>query len=313
MKIAILGAGGCFGQSLAIHLTAKLHTVVGMGRSPVKAEPYSLGFQSDYREVHLVREWGAAMLALNEFKPDAVVNFAAQAGLVPQSWEHPEEFYETNLILPVRIAKWLPKDCRYIHIGSSEVYGSTDYAAPETAPLKPSSPYAVSKGAADEHLLTLHDERITIVRPSNCYCPGQALYRLIPRAVLAGLTGKKITLQGNPQKSYMHADDLSVAIEILLDAGLPGVFNVGADYPSHIKEIVSLVAHEIGIPLASMVEFAAGRQHEDDSFWIASGKMKSRGWAPKISLREGVRTMIDWGRKYQTQLSAMDTDYRFRP
>lgn len=312
MRVAILGAGGCFGQNLAMHLSSR-HTVMGIGRSPVKSAPYSLGFKWDYWPLHLLTGWGAARIALNSFKPDAVVNFAAQAGLVPQSWQYPEEFYETNLLLPVRIAKWLPKDCRFIQIGSSEVYGSTSHAASETEPLKPSSPYAVSKGAADEHLLTLHDERITIVRPSNCYCPGQALYRLIPRAVLAGLTGKKITLQGNPQKSYMHADDLSVAIEMLLEAGIPGVFNVGADYPAHIKEIVALVAQELGVPLADMVEFAPGRQFEDDCFWINSSKMKSRGWSAQITLRKGIRTMIEWGEKYQKELSEMDTDYRFRP
>lgn len=310
MRVVILGAGGCFGQNLGMHLGTR-HEVMAIGRSDVKPAPYSLGFVWHYlrADMNHVESWRLVEF----FRPDAIVNFAAQAGLVPQSWQYPREFYKTNLLLPVEIAKRLPKDCRFIQIGSSEVYGSTAHAATEGETLRPSSPYAVSKGAADQHLLTLHDERITIVRPSNCYCPGQALYRLIPRAVLAGLTGKKITLQGNPQKSYMHADDLSRAIEILLEAGIPGVFNVGADYPSHIKEIVALVAQEIGVPLADMVEFAPGRQFEDDCFWIDSSKMKARGWKPEISLRNGIRTMIEWGRKYQKELSEMDIDYRFRP
>src|SRR5262245_13741417 len=122
MRVTILGAGGCFGQNLAMYLTG--HTVMGIGRSAVNPEPYSLGFKWDYRQAHLVTEFGMAWGMIEEFKPDAIVNFAAHAGLVPQSWQYPEEFFETNVMLPIRIMKRLPKDCRYIHIGSSEVYGS---------------------------------------------------------------------------------------------------------------------------------------------------------------------------------------------
>ena len=310
MRVVILGAGGCFGQSLAMHLSPR-HTVMGIGRSPVKEAPYSLGFKWDYMQHHLLTRIPSRELEM--FKPDAVVNFAAQAGLVPQSWKYPHQFYATNLTLPLRLIDWLPKNCRYIHIGSSEVYGSVDKPADEDAPLRPSSPYAVSKGAADQHLMTLKDERITIVRPSNCYCPGQALYRLIPRAVHAAITGKKMSIQGNPRKSWLHADDLSSAIELLMTTQTPGLFNVGPKRPVPIRDIVAKVAGEFGVELSAIADETEGRANEDSCFWINSDKILKMGWMPKITLNKGIETMAEWGFKYAKEISGMSTDYEFRP
>lgn len=57
----------------------------------------------------------------------------------------------------------------------------------------PTSPYAASKVAFDMYLLSVHrflKFPMNIIRPSNAYCPGQLLHRVIPRAVVSGLSGK---------------------------------------------------------------------------------------------------------------------------
>src|SRR5687767_5279465 len=113
MRIAVLGAGGVFGQNFAQMAKDAGHDVLGIGRSPRKPKPYSL--ETDFR--YVVSDISYFFLADDYFGDrNVVVNFAAQAGLVPQSWEHPEEFYSTNTLAPVRIAKNLPKSCRLIHI-----------------------------------------------------------------------------------------------------------------------------------------------------------------------------------------------------
>lgn len=310
MKVVILGAAGCFGQNLAIHLTNRGHLVTGFGRSISKPEPYHLGFKMDYRCYHLVDHFEQAWAEIEKINPDYIINFAAHAGLVPQSWTYPEAFYATNTLLPVKIAQRL--FCRYIHIGSSEVYGSNNYAVTEEAKIRCSSPYAVSKAAADMHLLTLRDDRICIVRPSNCYCPGQALYRLIPRAVYAALTGKKMPLQGSPAKSYLHADDLSRAIEIIMQKQCRGVYNVGSRNPVGIQTVVEKVAEICDLGLEDVADVKPGRENEDQCYWIASEKMQKLGWKPLVSLEDGLKDMMEWGIKYVEKLSDMPLTYEFQ-
>ena len=311
MKVCILGAGGCFGQNLAMYLTQFGYMVMGIGRSITKPEPYSLAFRYDYHIWHLVHEFDLAWKDIERFNPDVIVSFAAHAGLVPQSWIYPEAFYATNTLLPVKIAKRLPSRCRYLHIGSSEVYGSNDRPVGEDAPIRCASPYAVSKAAADLHLMSLKDDRITVIRPSNCYCPGQALYRLIPRAVLAAISRIKMPLQGTAQKSYMHADDLSAAIELLLRVPQPGVFNVGPEIPIGIHKVVDMVAQAFEMGLDDIAEVKPGRANEDQCFWISSEKIMRLGWKPVIPLGVGIQDMVRWGRKYAEKIIGMSTEYQF--
>ena len=312
MKVVILGSQGCFGLNLAMYLGERNVLVTGFGRQVSKPEPYDLGFKMDYRCYHLVDQFDEAWEEIERIKPDAIISFAAHAGLVPQSWIYPEAFYATNTLLPVKIAKRLPKATRYIHVGSSEVYGSNDFPVGEDAPIRCASPYAVSKAAADMHLMTLKDNRITVVRPSNCYCPGQALYRLIPRAVYACLTGKKMPLQGSPQKSYMHSQDLSEAIYMLLENPKPGIFNVGPDSPIGIHKVVEMVASSFDMGLEDIAELRPGRKNEDQCYWISSEKMRRMGWEPRIPLYDGIQEMANWGRRYAEKLVMMPVNYEFR-
>jgi dTDP-glucose 4,6-dehydratase len=136
---------------------------------------------------------------------------------------------------------------------------------------------------------------------------------LIPRAVLAALTGKKMPLQGNPSKSYLHADDLSAAIELLINEHTPGIFNVGADHPSSIHKIVEEIASQFEMWTGDIAEITEGRANEDACFWIDSTKIKKMGWKPTIELRQGMNEMAEWGKKYKDQLVNMSTDYLMMP
>lgn len=311
-RILILGAGGCFGQNLATHLTTRGHDVLGIGRSLRKAPIFSLNSSFPYLKRHLVEDfaqtWHRDVL---EFDPEVIVNFAAHAGLVPQSWTYPVEYFETNTMLPVKIAQRLG-DSHFIHIGSSEVYGSTNKPVTEDAPIRCSSPYAASKAAADLHLLTL-GKRIAVVRPSNCYCPGQALHRLIPRAVLAGLTGQRMKIQGSPRKSYLHAQDLSDAIELIIDRGSVGLYNIGPEMALDIRYVVGEVARQMGSSIERIAEMVPGREHEDACYWIDSSKIRGLGWAPKVEFQDGIAGMIAWGRQYSDAMRTLPIDYRFMP
>src|ERR1051325_7487971 len=118
-------------------------------------------------------------------------------------------------------------------MGPSDLYGSVATASNEVTPIKPTSPYAASKAAFDLYLISVANVlkfRMNIIRPSNAYCPGQRLHRVIPRAVVCGLTGQKLPLQGGgrAEKSYIHARDLGRAIHLVAEkAPLGTIYNAG--------------------------------------------------------------------------------------
>jgi dTDP-glucose 4,6-dehydratase len=196
------------------------------------------------------------------------------------------------------------------------MYGSTVHKpAKEGDPINATSPYAVSKLATDLHLNSMF--RVTkfpmnIIRPSNCYGPGQYVYRIIPKAILYMLSGKPFPLEGGgtAEKSFLYVEDLAEAIDLICDKGTVGeTYNVGTEKPVSMKEIVFEICRQLGKDEREFVNIAPGRVGEDSRYWIDSTKVKEElGWEPKTSLQEGIRHMIEWCKKYQDDLM-QDPDY----
>ena len=243
---AILGAGGSFGIHTAFYLLdhADPKKVIGIGRNPLRPEPFSLNVEKrrnfSYHAYHITYELDSVLELLDREKPQVIVNYAAQ-GEGAVSWKKSWRFFETNSMALARLAEELmSRDYleRFIQIGTSELYGSVDFAASETTPLQPTSPYAASKAAFDWYLVSVHKYQkfpMNIIRPSNAYCPGQLLHRVIPKTVMCGLTGKKLPLQGGgrAEKSYIHARDLARAIHLVSEkAPLGAIYNAGPKDPN---------------------------------------------------------------------------------
>jgi dTDP-glucose 4,6-dehydratase len=208
---------------------------------------------------------------------------------------------------------------RFIQIGTSELYGPVDFPAREDTPLQPTSPYAASKAAFDMYLISVHRVLkfpMNIIRPSNAYCPGQLLHRVIPKAVVCGLTGRKLPLHGGgrAEKSYIHGRDLARAIHLVADkAPLGTVYNAGPPKPISIRALVETVARVMGIRFEDLCEVTGDRLGQDARYWLDSSAIKRDvGWEPKIGPEEGIAEMVEWGRKYLDQLRDWPTDYTVR-
>ncbi len=324
---AILGGGGSFAIHTAFWLLdhADPKKVIGIGRNPLRDEPFSLGIQRReryaYHAYHVTYELDLLLELLDREKPEIIVNYAAQ-GEGAVSWKHSWRFFETNSMGLARLAeelmkrKWLE---RFIHIGTSEMYGSVDRAVTEEEPIKPSSPYAASKVAFDMYLLSVHKFLgfpMNIIRPSNAYCPGQLLHRVVPKAVLMGLTGRKLPLHGGgrAEKSYIHARDLGRAIQLVAEkAPLGTIYNAGPAEPTAIRTLVEKTAQALGMPFEALAEVTADRLGQDSRYWLDSSAIKRDcGWAPEISLDQGLAEMVAWGRTYLDQLRDLSTDYVLR-
>jgi dTDP-glucose 4,6-dehydratase len=324
----ILGGNGSFGVHAAMYLLQNAHPkkVICVGRNPEKSRPFTLDIVGNhpryvYHQIHVVHEQDRLFEMFDEEKPEVIVNFAAQ-GEGAVSWSKSWRFFETNATALARMTEDLMKRKyleRWIQIGTSELYGSCDRPATEDTPIRPTSPYAASKAAGDLHLIAISNVLkfpMNIIRPSNAYAPGQLLHRVIPKAVLYGLTGQRLPLHGGgrAKKSYIHARDLARAIYLVSEqAPLGRVYNAGPPNSISIRDLVAKVAEGLGMPFEQLCEVTGERLGQDGQYWLDSSAIRRDvGWEPEISLEEGIQEMIAWGKRYLGELRQCRTDYILR-
>lgn len=327
----ILGGGGSFAINTALYLlsSAQPAQVVGIGRAPLRPEPFRLGVDKwhnySYHAFHISHEFDELMEYLDELRPDVIINFAAQ-GEGAASWKRSWRFFDTNATALARLYEalsqraWFNPTGRFIHIGTSELYGSVEHPAKETDPIAVSSPYSASKAAFDLYLLAMQRTGsavpMNIIRPSNCYCQGQLLHRIIPRAVVAGLTGQKVPLHGGgkARKSYLHVRDLARAIRMVEERAPAGqVYNVGPEFSISIYDLCQATAAALDVPFDELFEVVPERTGQDGQYWLDSSAIhRDAGWEPSIALADGLGEVVVWARENIDVLSRWPTDYRLR-
>lgn len=327
-RYAVIGAGGSFGIHTSKYLLEQADTdrVIGVGRNLPRPEPFTLNVgkgdkRYSYHAYHVTYELDLLLDLLDKEKPQVIINYAAQ-GEGAVSWKNSWRFFETNSMGLSRFVEELMKRTwleRFIQIGTSEMYGSVDHAAKEDEPIKPTSPYAASKVAFDMYLMSVHKFLkfpMNIIRPSNAYCPGQLLHRVVPRTVICGLTGKKLPLQGGgrAEKSYIHARDLANAIHLVAEnAPLGTIYNVGPPNPISIRALVETIAKVMEIPFEQLCQITEDRLGQDSRYWLDSSAIKRDvNWELQISLEQGIKEMADWGKRYIDILKDWPTDYTLR-
>jgi dTDP-glucose 4,6-dehydratase len=321
-KYLILGGGGSFAITTAFYLLkhANPKKVISVGRNPLRAEPFSLNIDKqekfEYHARHIWYERDLLIELIRKVWPDIIINFAAQ-GESSVSRQNSWRYFETNAVALSWLIEELMKEGwggHFIQMSTPEVYGSKPHKMTEYASTKPTTPYAASKLAFDHYLQTT-DIPYTILRPANCYNPGQLLHRLIPKVMLCGLTGKKLPLHGGgkSKRAYMHTRDLAKAIHLVAESKPSGkIYNVSPDGLFTIEAIVKKCAHVLEIDYKDLVEKAPGR-NEDAVYWLDSSTIQEElGWQPEVGWEEGLTSMRDWGKKYLEQIRDLDPTYQFR-
>lgn len=319
MKIGFLGGANPHALAVARYLHSKGIDCFGIGRGPVKPAPLFLapdGYR--YYQAHVGKDNGMVFRALDFERPDCVICFLSQgegaASFGPDAWR----FYQTNTAYLAQLIETLRKRDylqRFIHISTSELYGSTDAPAAEDAPIHASSPYAISKAAFDQHLQIMHrihGFQMQIVRPSNCVTAGMQLHRIVPRAAICAVYKQKLKLQGGgrAKKSFMDTEDLAKGLLILIEKGKMGeTYNCGPINPVSVREIVALTIEHAGASWDEVVDEAPARTGEDSCYHLDSAKLRSLGWKPEVSLDETIERVVRWARRYP-EVSEMPWEYR---
>lgn len=231
----------------------------------------------------------------------AVINLAARAG-VRQSLLDPWVYYQTNLTGTLNLLEACRQSGikKFLLASTSSVYGA---AAPLPTPEdacsdRPLQPYAASKKAAEILCHTYHylyGLDVTIVRYFTVYGPAGRPDMVMFRFIQGVIEGKPVTIYGDGTQSrgFTYLDDIATGTILALQPMGYEIFNLGGHETIQIGELLSLIEQMSG--KRAQVNYAAAHPADMVANWADTRKAQARlGWQPKISLQQGIQTVVQW-------------------
>lgn len=255
-----------------------------------------------------IADASAVESAFAEFRPDAVVHFAAESH-VDRSIHAPGDSFDTNLkgTFTLLEAARRHKLGRFVHVSTDEVYGSLEppLEADENYPLKPSSPYSAAKAGSDLLALayyTTYKLPVLVTRASNNYGPYHFPEKLIPLMISNALEDKALPVYGDGQqvRDWLYVEDHCRGIRAVLDKGADGeVYNIGGNRSLPNLEVVKRILEATGKP-ESLIRYVTDRPGHDRRYALSSEKLTHRtGWAPQMTFEAGLAATVEWYRTNQ--------------
>lgn len=243
----------------------------------------------------------AVVELIGEFKPDAVINLAARAG-VRQSIENPWVYYETNVTGTLNLLEAC-KDAgvtRFLLASTSSVYGENEMPFSEDATIDSMlSPYAASKKAAEDLCKLyqhLFDFDVTVFRFFTVYGPSgrpdMSLFRFVKW--IAEEEPLQLNGDGTQQRDFTHVDDVARGVVAALDRQ-PGfeTINLGSDRPVELNAVIDEI--EIALGKTATIEHHPFHPTDVPATWANISRARELlGWEPQVGLKEGVGTVVDW-------------------
>src|SRR3989304_9469446 len=258
-----------------------------------------------------VTDYVSVRNAMKTVSPDVVTHLAALTP-VRDSFERPFEYQQANLVGTMNVAHALlelpdPQTRRLIAASTAEVYGLYGKELlKETFALRPTSPYAVSKAAADLYLQMMsptYDLDCTVMRPTNSYGRKFDTSFVIEYLITQMLNGERIYVGApNSVRDYMYVDDhVDAYLTAMKSKRAKGqVYNIGTGIGVSNKELAEMIAERIGydkkrIGLGSYPPGYPYHPQISAQPYIVLDSTKIReelGWAPKVSLNEGLDRVV---------------------
>lgn len=289
VRVLVTGAAGFVGRHLVPRLEAEGHPVARTDSETDVTDP------------------AAVEAAVRRTDPDAIFHLAAQSS-VAISWKQPELTYRVNYLgtrSVLEAARKAAPGARVVVVSTADVYGSAPPDArpfDESSPLRPGSPYARTKAAAD--LLAGQAAAggldVLRVRPFNHTGPGQTDVFVLPsfaRQVAAIEAGKQepVMRVGNLEsvRDFLAIDDVIDAYVRVLDRALPaGVYNVASGVGVRIADALAGLCELAGISPRIEVNPDFFRP-TDFAVGDATRLREASGWQPTTPLRAALAGLLD--------------------
>jgi dTDP-glucose 4,6-dehydratase len=330
-RIFVIGSNSFSGATFVDHALSIGATVIGASRSP-EPHPAFLPYRWEndpaklarfrFKQLDLNRDTDQIIRVIEEFRPDYVVDFAAQS-MVAESWLYPEHWYQTNVVANVRLHERIRRFDfikKYVHVSTPEIYGSCSGNVTEEAPFNPSTPYAASRAACELHLMTFFKQYrfpVVFTRAANVYGPGQQLYRIIPRTILFIKLKRKLQLHGGGRsvRSFIHTRDVADGTLRAARQAPPGeAYHFSTGRSISIHELVERICGKLGADYRDVVEVADERPGKDAAYLLDSSKARrALGWQDTIDLDKGLDETIAWVLRNFDVLKQLPLDYIHKP
>jgi len=233
---------------------------------------------------------------------DRVINFAAESH-VDRSIKSSEEFIRTNILGTKVLLDAVRKkpNTKFIQVSTDEVYGSIDSGSwDESFPLKPNSPYAASKAAADLIVLSYQKTYLLDLMISRCcnnYGPNQFPEKIIPLFITNLIQQKKIPVYGDGQniREWIHVKDHCRGLDLIFENGKPGeIYNLGSGIELKNLELTEKLLNFFGLG-PEIIHYVADRLGHDYRYSLNFKKAsKDLGYKPEITFDSGLAETISW-------------------
>jgi len=315
MRVLITGITGFVGSHFAEHALEQGVEVYGSYRWRSKTEniDHLAGrirlVEGDLRDLSSVQH------LLEASRPDAIIHLAAQS-FVGSSWQAPAETLLTNTLAQVNLLEAVRQRSgrpRFLVVGSSEEYGAvfeSELPITEDSPLRPLSPYAVSKVTQD--LLGYQyfkSYRLPIVRSRAFNHEGPRRGDVFVTSnfarqiaeIEAGLREPVIhvgTLK--TKRDFSDVRDIVRGYWLLLERGEPGeVYNLCSGKAWAIGEVLDFLIGETSVRPIAVREDPARLRPSDVPVLLgdASRIQRAVGWQPEFPFAQTLRDMLDYWRR----------------
>ena len=318
-SVLVTGCTGFIGSNLAIRLVKDGYEVYGLVRHTSRSELDSLRPVMD--RVHFIEgdlcEYHSLLSAIETSNPQFILHLGALTP-VRLSYEDPFPFLRTNFLGTCNLVHSIldrASRARLIAASTAEVYGwQGSKPLKEDTRLQPSSPYAVSKAAADEYIqmaMKVYGLKATVLRCNNTYGRRRERGFLVEYVITSMLDGGPVYV-GSPDhvRDYMCVDDHVNAYLLSMgkEAAEGEVFNVSPGNPISNIELAKKLADMLGFK-GQIVEGSyppgySWRPAKLDTKYIVldSSKIwKTLGWSPLVSLEDGLKMTVELWRESKTK------------
>ncbi len=316
-KVLVTGGAGFIGSHLTnklvslgakVSVTVKYNSIIDCPRLVNIWDKVNI-IEADLRNTDSVLD-----MRNNSF--DVVFHLAAY-NHVGDSFKHVIENVNSNLISTINLLNYGPKIKKFIHMGTSEIYGLQS-KLPFNVKEKPNpmSPYAVTKYSSELFaLLKSKSSKIKLlcVRPFNTFGPFQSEKAIIPEMIIKCLLNREIkTTEGRQTREFNYIDNIIEGILFLnkkVSHSLEPI-NIGSNRPISIRDLVKKIHNYTGSKSKLKIGALKYRPNEIWKMQANNKFITSKGWKPKINFDDGLKLTISWYRKFIKSYLKKNSTYK---